>query len=510
MSNEKGKVYLVGAGPGDPGLITKKGYDTLRKVDVVCYDALVDPTIVATIPDSIEKLYVGKRAGRHSKPQDEIETLLVELAFSGKNVARLKGGDPFIFGRGGEEAIALKKAGISFEVIPGVTAATAATAYAGIPATHRGLATWTLLFTAHEADGKNQEALLHYDKLASLGDGTLIGYMGIRQLPNLVNQLVEGGLDPQTPAAIIERGSTPAQRVVRDKLEKLPESVKNAGVKPPGLIVIGKTTDLSGKLDWYNKGVLAGKRILVTRPSSQADPMYERLGQLGASVIPAPSIKINESFDQDGWDHFRKQNNEGGWIVFTSENGVNYFVKQLFDEGMDWRALGTLKIAVIGAGTERAMFEVGLKADFKPSVFTVKQLAAELTPKLEAGEIVFRIRGNLADNTLEDAATDDGAKVYPIEVYNTVTADLDDGVRTWVEEAPVDVITFTSGSTVTSFVEQWGKDKSLEIAENAAVVSIGPSTSRLAESEGFKVSIEAKPHSVEGIIDAILKWSESR
>ena len=296
-SGECGKVYLIGAGPGDPRLITFRALELLTRSDVVCFDALVDPTIIASLPGKIERFYVGKRAGVHSMSQQEIEQLLITLARAGKTVARLKGGDPFVFGRGGEEALALRKAGVSFEIVPGVTAATAVTAYAGIPLTHRGMATWTILFTAHEAGGKDPEVQLPFNRLAALGQGTLAGYMGIRQVKTLCGQLIDGGMNPATPAAVIERGTTPAQRIVTATIETLEEEVKHSGIKPPGLIVVGETIRLRNALDWYSKGPLAGKRVLVTRPASQAGKMYEQLRELGASVVPAPSILVENHYD---------------------------------------------------------------------------------------------------------------------------------------------------------------------------------------------------------------------
>ncbi|MDP8208433.1 MAG: uroporphyrinogen-III C-methyltransferase [Candidatus Electryonea clarkiae] len=507
MSKQSGKVYLIGAGPGEPGLITYRGLEVLASVDAVCYDALLDPTLIITLPSHIERYYVGKRSGKHSQSQGNIENLLIRLAREGKNIARLKAGDPMIFGRGGEELEALKDAGIPYEIVPGVTAATAVAAYAGIPLTHRDYASWTTLFTAHESTEKeNSDMLFPYDRLASMGDGTLVGYMGIKRLAKVVEELIEGGMSPETPSAIIERGATQAQRIIGSPLIDLPQAAENAGVEPPGLIVIGKVVGLSEKLSWFESAPLSGKRVLVTRPASQAGSMYELLRINGASIVPAPSIRTESFVDNRAWDSFFEKKSEGGWIVFTSENGVRYFVQQLFQHQHDWRTLGNFKIAAIGTGTAKAMREIGLKADFIPSKFTTDTLAGELALIVEKDENVIRVRGNLGEPNVEESLEKSGANVLPLQVYETIIAQLDDGIRAWVNEAPIDIITFTSGSTATSFIEQWGREEAIRIASKAVIASIGPFTSDVVRSIGFEVTIEAETHSIEGIIDAILIW----
>ncbi len=503
MSEEtKGKVYLIGAGPGVAELITWRGLELLATADVVCFDALVDPTLVVTLPPTIERIYVGKRAGQHSKPQDEITQLLVKLASEGRTVARLKGGDPFIFGRGGEEARELVKAGIPFEIVPGVTAASAATAYCGIPLTCRGEVTVASLFTAHEDPDKDEAKRLNYHRLAEL-DGTLAGYMGIARLPQVVELLITGGRDPETPAAVIERGATPAQRMVKAPLKDLPAEVEKAGLKPPALIVVGKTVAMSEGLQWYRPGPLAGKRVLVTRPADQAGPMYNALKKLGAWVVPAPAIRTQNHLDLKGWESFNNLLEKPGWLVFTSENGVRFFMRNLFRIGGDIRILGMFRIAVIGAGTKRALGEMGVQADFVPSTFTGKTLGEELGKHIIRGDNVVRVRGNLGEPVVETLLDQAGAKVLPLQVYVTETAPLDDGVRAWVREAPLDYVTFTSGSTATSFVEQWG-DEGRELVDGAKVVSIGPMTSNVVRELGFQVDLQAEPHDVEGIVATIL------
>ncbi len=500
-----GKVYLVGAGPGNPGLITYRAMEVLASCDAVCYDALVDPTLVVTLPAHIERHFVGKRAGQHSMPQPEIEALLVKLAKEGKTVARLKGGDPFVFGRGGEEALALSREGISFEVVPGVTAAVAASAYAGIPLTHRGKATYATLLTAHETSDKKEGLEVPYDKLAQFSGNTLAGYMGMGKLPGIIEELIANGMSPDTPSAVIEWGTTNRQKVAYAPVKSLPEEIERVGIKPPGLFVIGDVVGLAADMAWFTPGPLQGKRVLVTRPASQSGAMYNQLREMGATVVPAPSIEIRKHNDTEGWRQFSGIVEQGGWLVFTSENGVRYFAEFLFKNGFDWRALGRFKIASIGAGTANALKSIGLDADFMPSRFTTVALSAEFPPLLEAGQHVVRVRGNLGDEKVEEAVKEAGAIPLSLTVYETHTAELDDGIRAWVEQGPINAITFTSGSTVTSFVEQWGSEKAVELVKDAVVISIGPMTSRIAEEAGISVTTEAEPHTVEGILNSLFR-----
>jgi len=324
MGQQVGKVYLVGAGPGDPDLITWRGMEALGRADVVCVDALVDPTLVASLPDNIEKHYVGKHAGHHSVPQDQIQELLIRLAREGKTVVRLKGGDPFIFGRGGEEALALAEAGVPFEVVPGVTAAVAASAYAGIPITHRCLATFALMLTAHETPDKDSNgATVPWDDLARLSGGTLAGYMGVKTLPKVVDRLVTGGMNPATPGAVIERGTTGGQKVVTAPLSRLPEEAMKAGIKPPALFVIGDVVSLKEKIGWFDPGPLAGKRVMVTRPTNQAGPMYEKLRRLGASVIPAPTIYVEGRYVEAAWKRMLARQDRGGWPLSSQTPSIS-------------------------------------------------------------------------------------------------------------------------------------------------------------------------------------------
>jgi len=502
-SAPSGKVFLVGAGPGDPGLITKRGFDLLHSADAVCVDALVDPSLLAGLPPEVETWYVGKQAGHHTLPQREIEALLIRLAGEGKRVVRLKGGDPFVFGRGGEEALALAAAGIPFEVVPGVTAAVAACAYAGIPITHRALSTFAVLLTAHESpDKEDSDAQLPYDTLARLTGGTFAGYMGVRTLPAVVKRLLEGGMNPDTPAALIERGTMGAQRVVQAPLVSIAETAIAENVQPPALFVIGEVVTLADRIKWFHPGPLAGVRVMVTRPVHQLLTLTAPLQKLGATVIPAPSIQVSPRFVDASWKKLIARSGHSGWLVFTSENGVQFFFTGLKRAGKDLRWTGSFRIAAIGSGTRRALEEHGLIPDFVPSRATTAALAEELSPLLKQGEWVVRVRGNLGDTTVEKAIAQAGAEVQSVHVYETGPAPLDDLVQAWVDAQPPDVITFTSGSTFTSFLEQWGERADL-LLRQAKVVSIGPFTSEIIRTARYEVTAEADPHDTEGLVAAI-------
>ncbi len=509
MSNPEnvGKVYLVGAGPGDPGLITWRGIEVLGLADVVCIDQLVDPTIIATLPSDVERYFVGKYAGNHTLPQNEIEDIMIKLAKDGKNVVRLKGGDPFVFGRGGEEAIALKNAGIPFEVVPGVTSAVAAAAYAGIPITQRELSTFAMLLTAHESPDKEESAAtVPYEQLAKLEGGTFAGYMGVKTLPRIAGGLIKNGMDKDIPAALIERGTTGAQKTVISTLENLAEDGKKAGIKPPAMFVIGDVVGLSEKIDWFDPGPLAGKRVMVMRPADQATHYYDRLRKLGASVIPAPSIWTKENFHSIEWAKVLEIGNEtSGWIVFTSENGVRYFFNHLFKMGCDIRWMGSWKIAAIGLNTEKALKKFALRADFIPSKSTSLVLAEEFPELLKEEDFVIRVRGNLGDQKIEKAINESGSKAISLEVYETVTSKLDETVRAWVAQAPIDILTFTSGSTFISFIEQWG-DEGREMLKSVPIASIGPATSAIIREAGYEIAVQAEVYNIDGLAEALVKY----
>ncbi|MCX6641718.1 MAG: uroporphyrinogen-III C-methyltransferase [bacterium] len=506
MSN--GIVYLVGAGPGDPGLITVKGKRLLHDCDAVVYDRLSPLELVVTLPQHVERYYVGKSAECHSVPQEKINALLVQLAQRGLKVVRLKGGDPFVFGRGGEEALFLKKHNVPFEIVPGITAGIAVPAYAGIPITHRNSSVFAVLVTAHEASDKT-EFQAPWEWLSGVEHGSIIGYMGVKQLSATIEKLIAGGMAPATPAALIQQGSTGLQRCATGRLADLVKIAEEQKISPPALFVIGDVVKLAKELAWFGKGPLAGKSVWVTRPADQAVEMYEMLREDGAEVLPLPTIAISEFQDSSGWVSLRQSldTQKTRWLVFTSENGVRYFHKQIIANGYDERFWGGFKIAAVGSGTARELNQCNLTADFVPTKATTAVLADELAPILQdQSSLVVRVRGNLGDDRVERTLAESGSIVLALQVYSTSTAEWDAGMWAYLEENRPDVITFTSGSTVSAFIEILGKERALKIAGQAKIASIGPMTSTIAAEVGLQVSIEAKEYSVPGLIDEIVKY----
>lgn len=499
-----GKVFLIGAGPGDPGLITVKAKEALAGCDAVVYDRLVPLELVVTLPRRVKRYYAGKSAGKHSMKQEEINELLLKLAQEGLTAARLKGGDPFVFGRGGEEAVFLRGNGMDVEVIPGVTAGVGGLAYAGIPLTHRGKSAYAIFVTAHRAPGKELSDL-PWELLSGAEKGTIVGYMGVKTLLEVIERLIAGGMNEETPAAIIERGTLGTQSVISGKLGNITQKALQAGVKPPAVFVIGEVVELRDSIIVEEDKPLAGKTIMVTRPGGQAAEIYHKLRKLGAEVLALPTIATEGYLDNEGWKRFESLG--GGRLIFTSENGVNYFFRKFLRDGGDLRKTAKFSIASIGAGTEKALKQYGFKADFIPSKYTVKILAEELVRDFEwKGVNAVRVRGNLGDDTIEAALEKAGAEVLPLEVYLTFTAEWDEGMRAAFEEAEIDAVTFTSGSTVAGLVEILGEAEFQRFIESTAVISIGPVTSDIFRQAGGEPAIEAKVHSIEGLIDALVEY----
>jgi uroporphyrinogen III methyltransferase/synthase len=503
------KVYLVGAGPGDPELVTVKGKRILQQCDAVIYDHLVPDELIITLPANIEKIYAGKKAGSHVLAQDDINRLLVELAKEGKNIARLKGGDPFIFGRGGEEAEYLKNHNIEFEIIPGITSGLASPAYAGMPCTDRRKASFVVLATGHKAKEKDSSTV-PWEWLAQAKNGTLVIYMGVGEFDNIKDILISNGLPPDTPSAVIERGTFPSQRIVTSPLFQLSEKLKEMNIKPPSIFIIGDTVEFQKELSWFAGKPLSGIRIMVTRPADQAQEMYQSLRELGAEVLPYPSITTEEYRDNKAWKAVADIEHPSGsdhWLIFTSENGVRYFFNQLFSFVDDIRFVSRFKIAAVGYGTAKALQAYKLAADFLPSKSTTACLADEMINQFNfSRSMAIRIRGNLGDTYVEKTLASAGAQVIPLQTYRTLNAVLPDGFKEKLFAYPPDVIIFTSGSTVDGLFGIFNNDEIKKIADKALVVSIGPSTSRVIRSHGLSVSMEAKEYGIPGIITELLNY----
>ncbi len=503
-----GIVYLIGAGPGDPELITLKGSNLLQTCDTVIYDNLIPLELIIGLPDNIEKIYVGKKAGKHTLPQEKINQLMVELAGDGKKVARLKGGDPLIFGRGGEEAAYLRQNGIDYEIVPGITAGIAGPAYTGIPCTDRERSSFVTFATGHKA-GEKELSSVPWEKLAQIRNGTLVIYMGVAEFANIVEILIDSGISPVTPAAVIERGTFPTQRVYTAPLNELVVTAIEEKIRPPALFIIGDVVDMQPDLEWLIERPLLGNRVMVLRPADQAGDMYKTLRDLGAEVLPYPTIATKKT-DSGEWaevDKVLESANESR-LVFTSENGVRYFMNQFINRYGDIRKLGKFKTAAVGYGTARALKKYSLKADFVPSKATTEVLAKEMVENLSlAGCNILRVRGNLGDNRVEEALTRAKANVIPLKVYETYYPPWPEGFKEKLFDFPPDVIIFTSGSTINGLFEQLNQDEIEELTEDASIVSIGPMTSKSLAERGLKVKMEAEEHSIPGIIDKLKKNS---
>jgi len=498
----KGRAYLVGAGPGDPGLITLRGVEALQQADVVLYDALSCPRLLEHAPPSAELIYVGKQAGKHTLCQDEINELLVARVQAGSVVVRLKGGDPFVFGRGGEEALALADAGLDFDVVPGITAGLAGPAYAGIPVTHRHMAVSLALITGHEAPGKEQSDL-DFDALAAWG-GTLVFYMGVKNLPRICEELVSHGLAFDTPAAVIRWAATPRQEVVTSTLGELPDAVEAAGIKPPAIIVVGKVVSLRDKLRWFERRGLFGRRIVVTRARPQASDLTARIEALGAEVIEMPTIRIAPPADPGPLDRAAGEIATFDWIVFTSANGVDALFEALGRSGLDARALSGVKVASIGPATAKRLADRGIRADAQPAKFVSTEIADTLAAAgpLDGSRILCP-RADIAPKGLVLDLESRGAEVRDVAAYATAPdAAGSDLVLEMLGRDELHWITFTSSSTVKNFFA--AVDAGRVRAASVRLASIGPVTSETIRSFELNPSVEAESHTIAGLVEAIL------
>lgn len=500
-----GTVYLVGAGPGDPGLLTLRGAELIAAADAVVYDALANPALLEHARTNVELHDVGKRAGRHSRTQDEINALLVELAARHASVVRLKGGDPFVFGRGGEEALALRAAGVPFEIVPGVTAGVAAAAYAGIPVTQRGMAATLTFATGHE-DPDKPGSDLDWAGLARVG-GTVVFYMGVGRMAENFRRLVDAGRSADTPAAIIEWGTYARQRTVSGTIATLPDLAARAGIGAPALIVVGGVVHLRDSLRWFDVRPLTGMRVVVTRARAQASSLARALTDLGAEVIEFPTIRIAPPSDLAPLQDAVRRLPEFGWIVFTSANGVEAFFAALCSAGLDARALAGARLCAVGPATAAALARHGLRADLIPPEYVGDAVVGALAGAGELREArVLLVRAEVARAALPDELRARGATVHEVAVYQTLP-DAGDAarVRELFAARQVDVVTFTAGSTVRNFAALVGPDLG-----GAAVISIGPRTSEAARAAGYEVAAEAGVHTVEGVVAAVRALAASR
>jgi len=497
VSARAGVVYLVGAGPGDPGLMTARSLALIAGADAVFYDRLIPPTALDGAREDAELIYVGKQPGVPSVPQDEIGDRLIEAARAGKSVVRLKGGDPFVFGRGGEEGEALRAAGVEFELVPGVTAGVAATAYAGIPVTHRDDASAVAFVTGHE-DPEKDESALDWDALAGF-PGTLVFYMGVKRLGENAAALIAGGRDPEEPAAAIERGTWPGQRTVSATLGTIATAVERENVKAPALIVVGKVAARREDLAWLERRPLHGRRVVVTRARAQASGLAGTLRNLGADVVELPAIRIEPRIEAEEVRAAAAAIGIYELVCLTSPNGVRLLFEAIAGADLDSRALAGVTVAAIGPGTARALAKRGVVADIVPERFVAEGLIEALGDVEVEGSRVLVARAADARDVLPEYFERRGAEVDVVALYETVRERPDAEAVEAAQAA--DYVTFTSSSTVTNLVEALGD----RFPSAARIVSIGPVTSETAKDAGLKVDIEAERHDIDGLVQALLE-----
>ena len=507
--SKSGLVYLVGAGPGDPGLITAKGLQCIAEADVLVYDYLAAKELLAHARPECEIIYVGKQGGEHTLPQDQINQLIVDKAAQGKIVTRLKGGDPFIFGRGGEEAEELVAAGIAFEIVPGVTSAIAAPAYAGIPLTHRQFTSTVAFVTGHE-DPTKTESSIDWSALAN-GVGTLVFFMGVKNLPKIVERLTAFGRPPETPAALVRWGTTTRQQTVTGTLKDIVARASAAGIKAPAIIVVGGVVRLRDTLQWFDKRPLLGRRIVVTRARQQASDMVRRLRDLGADCLEAPTIEVVPPQSWEPLDNAILRLKTFDWIVFTSVNGVEFFFRRLAARGLDTRALGHLKTAAIGPATAARMRSQGLGSDIVPATYRAESVVEAFADQAMAGRRVMLPRAKEARPVLPEELTRMGAQVEEIPAYETIQAP--GGLQSLIDalqEGRVDMVTFTSSSTVRNLHGLLPEKQRDALMQGVAIASIGPITSETARKLGFNVDVTAGEFTIEGLCEAIKQFYSGR
>jgi uroporphyrinogen III methyltransferase / synthase len=496
-------IYLVGSGPGDPGLFTVKGVRCMEEADAVVYDRLAPEALLDYARPEAERIYVGKKPGNPTMSQEEINALLVELGSAGKTVVRLKGGDPYIFGRGGEEALALVEAGLPFEVVPGVTSGVAAPAYAGIPVTHRNVSISVTFVTGHEDPTKGSPDV-DWQKLAN-GADTLVLYMGVGRLEEISTQLIAAGRSPDTPVACVRWGTRSDQLTITGTLEDIAERVAGAGLKPPAITVVGDVVALRDEgLDWSERRPLFGRRVVVTRARAQAGELSTRLERLGAEVHEFPTIEIRPPEDYGPLDAAIRELDSFGWIVFTSVNGVEAFLARLRHHGMDLRAVPRdARVAAIGPATAQKLEAAGLRVDVVPEEYRAEALIVALGAL--SGERVLIPRAKVAREILPQKLREAGAEVVVPPAYESVpSSDGKEELSRRLLSGEIDCVTFTASSTVENFVGAFGTGEAAQLLAGSAVACIGPITADTALKHGLRVDAEAEEYTISGLVEAVV------
>ncbi|MDZ7699610.1 MAG: uroporphyrinogen-III C-methyltransferase [Deltaproteobacteria bacterium] len=509
-TDQTGRVYLVGAGPGDPGLLTLKGKACIRKADVLIYDYLANPEFLDYARTDATRIYVGKKGGAHTMNQDAINRLIVEHAKAGHVVVRLKGGDPFIFGRGGEEAQELIKSGVTFEVVPGVTSAISVPAYAGIPLTHRDHTPTVAFITGHE-DPLKGSSTVAWDRLAT-GAGTLVFLMGVGNLPEISERLVKNGRDEDTPVAVIERGTRTDQRTVVGTLDTIARLTKKHRIRPPAVIVVGDVVRLREELNWFENKPLFGKRIVVTRARAQASEFLHFLTDLGADCIEFPTIEIAPPETWAPVDQAIHKIDSYQWLLFTSINGVNHFLDRLYFAGKDIRDLKGIKIGAIGPATAGAWEKMGIQVDLMPQEYRAKAVVeAFKAAGVKSGRISIP-RAAKAREMLPRSLENLGMAVDVVPVYRTTRPVQDRSlVEGFLEQGAVDMVTFTSSSTVTNFAGMFDdiRQDLFKWMKRVPVACIGPITAKTAEREGLSVSLIPEDYTIDALTRSVVAYFSS-
>jgi uroporphyrinogen III methyltransferase/synthase len=500
-----GKVYIIGAGPGDAGLITLKAVECLRQADVVIYDNLVNEELLKYAPTHARMIYAGKKGGDHTLSQDRINELLAKEARGGSTVARLKGGDPFSFGRGGEEAEGRAAYGIPVEVGPGVTSAIAVPAYAGIPLTHRGLTSTVAFVTGHE-DPTKDKSDINWQALS--GIGTLVFLMGVKNIGQITEALMQHGKSPDTPAALIRRGTTPSQQVLAGTLSTITGLARDGHFKPPAILVVGPVVQLRDTLRWFDAKPLFGKGVVITRPERQADDLARLLAAQGANPIAFPTISITEPADWSEMDRALTNLESYDWLIFTSANGVHFFFERLRQKGMDICDLKGIKIACIGPATARQIEDRGIRVDLVPDEFIAEGLLKSFTSMNLSGKKILIPRAVRARDILPQGLKKQGAYVDVVTAYQTIQSGRrKEELTGYLDAGEVDVITFTSSSTVTNFVEIMGQG--FILPDHVKIACIGPVTAATAVKAGFQVDIRQEEYTMEGLIQSLVTYFQN-
>ncbi len=505
-NKKKGTVFLVGAGPGDPGLLTIKAKECIEKADVIVYDYLANEIFLEYARPGAELIYVGKKAGYHTKAQSEINSIICEKALSGLMVTRLKGGDPFIFGRGGEEAQELLMAGIPFEIVSGVTSAIAVPAYAGIPLTHRDHTATVAFVTGHEHTSK-YKSNISWEKL-STGVGTIVFLMGIGNLKNICHELIKNGRSPETSVAVIQRGTLPVQKTIQGNLANIYEIAQREKIRPPGIIIVGEVVGLRQDLNWFETKPLFGKKIVITRAREQASSFMEGLTGLGANCIEFPTIEIIPAEDPGPLDRSIDKINDYHWLLLTSVNGVKCFFNRLYEKGRDARALRDVKVCTIGPKTADAVRGYGIIPDLVPSTYRAEAVVEEFRKFRAAKLKILHPRASKARDILPDELRKMGAALDIVDVYRTIMPENKiERVYKMLEEGDIDMITFTSSSTVNNFMKMFG-DKAERIKtwlKDVDIASIGPITSETVKKLGLNITVEPVDSTIDALTEVIIK-----